>query len=105
MEGDSHFIEYLAQQKNNLTEAINQSKKTLPPSDETQYTKLMQKNQALITLNQANSSSLASFLINQQTIQSDFSEKIKQLHHDKQETGKGFGDKRKPPVKRTGRSK
>lgn len=79
MGGDSHFIEYLAQQKNNLTQVINQSQKTLSPVNETQYAQFVHENQALITLNQANSSSLASFLINQQTIQSDFSEKIKQL--------------------------
>lgn len=79
MGGDSHFIEYLTQQKNNLTRAINQSKQTSLPIDEGQYKQRIKKNQALITLNQANSSSLASFLINQQTIQSDFSERIKQL--------------------------
>ena len=79
MGGDSHFIEYLSQQKNNLIEAINQSKKTVAPANETEYAELVHENQALITLNQANSSSLASFLINQQKIQSDFSEKIKQL--------------------------
>lgn len=77
--GNSHFIEYLAQQKNNLIQAINQSKKIRPPIDETQYNQLLQKNKALMTLNQANSSSFANLLTNQQKVQSDFSEKIKQL--------------------------
>ena len=76
---NSHFIEYLAQEKNNLIQAINQSKQALVPIDEAHYAELLKKNQALIALNQANSSSLASFLQNQQAIQSDFSEKIKQL--------------------------
>ena len=79
MGGGSHFIEYLSQQKSNLTQAINQSKKVVAPANETEYAKLVHENQALTTLNQANSSSLANFLISQQKIQSDFSEKIKQL--------------------------
>ena len=77
--GNNQFIEYLAQQQIDLTQAITQAEQITEPADENQYKQLNQENQAVMVLNQANISSLASFLQNQQAIQSDFSEKIKQL--------------------------
>ena len=81
MSGNNQFIEYLAQQKISLTQAINQSNTTVVPSDQAQYEKLSAENSALLALNQANSASLAGFLLNQKTIQADYSEKLKQLQY------------------------
>ncbi|WP_232220573.1 hypothetical protein [Legionella tunisiensis] len=59
------LIEYLVQEKINLTLAINNVKLTELPTSLADYEKLRQENERLIALNQAKLLSLESFLVNQ----------------------------------------
>lgn len=73
------LIEYLAQEKINLTLAINELKQFSPPIDQADYLKRVQQNEAMIALNRAKIASFESFLINQKKLQMDFGLRIKQL--------------------------
>ena len=73
----SEFVDYLAQEKINLTAAVHQSQSVLTPVNEAEYQKLLQNNQALLSLITAKIAGLESFLLNQQTIRMDDIKKIK----------------------------
>ena len=73
------LIEFLAQEKINLTLAISQLKQFSPPADQADFSKRIQQNEAMIALNRAKIASFESFLINQKKIQMDFGLRIKQL--------------------------
>jgi len=73
------LIEYLAQEKINLTLAINELKQQPAPANQAEYVKLLQQNDAQTALNIAKIASFESFLVNQKKIQIDFSLRIKQL--------------------------
>ena len=73
------LIEYLAQEKVNLTLAISEVKVFSPPANQAEYIKKLQENEAMIALNRAKIASFESFLINQKKLQMDFSLRIKQL--------------------------
>ncbi|MDP1603828.1 MAG: mechanosensitive ion channel [Legionella sp.] len=75
----SKLIEYLAQEKTNLTLAINDIKVLKPPVSQADYIKRLQQNDAMLALNRAKIASFESFLVNQKKIQLDFSLRIKQL--------------------------
>jgi potassium-dependent mechanosensitive channel len=75
----SKLIEYLAQEKINLTLAISDIKLLHPPTSQTEYFTRLQQNEAKTALNRAKIASFESFLINQKKIQVDFSLRIKQL--------------------------
>lgn len=85
IDNNNQFIEYLTQQKMELTKNISAALHSPTPIDDNHYLQLQKENQALITLNKANLASLESFLSNQQVIKSDFSERIKQLEHSDRE--------------------
>lgn len=73
------LIQYLAQEKLNLTLATSDIKRQSLPVSEADYARLWQENQAKIALIRAKISSFESFLINQKKLQLDFNLKIKQL--------------------------
>ncbi|QRN03865.1 mechanosensitive ion channel [Legionella sp. MW5194] len=79
-EGNSgQLIEYLAQEKNNLTLVLNESRLPSNPSNETEYKQLIEQNDALIALNKAKIASYENFLVNQTKLQDDFTQRLKQL--------------------------
>jgi potassium efflux system protein len=78
-DSSSKLIEYLAQEKVNLTLAINDMKQMSAPVDRADYVKLLEQNEARLALNRAKIASLEGFLVNQKKIQLDFSLRIKQL--------------------------
>lgn len=73
------LVEYLVQEKINLTLAINETQLSQQPTHETDYLKFVQENEAKRMLNQAKIASLESFLANQKKLQEDFTQKLKQL--------------------------
>lgn len=73
------LIEYLVQEKINLTLAINNIKLTESPASLADYEKLRQDNEKLMALNQAKLVSLESFLVNQKKLQQDFTQHLKRL--------------------------
>lgn len=73
------LIEYLAQEKNSLTLAINEIKQPVTPVNQADYQRLIEQNEARVALNNAKIASFESFLVNQKKIQVDFSLRIKQL--------------------------
>lgn len=73
------LIEYLVQEKTNLTQALNEIKLSSLPANKTEYYKLQQENKALMALNRAKIASLESFLTNQKKLQQDFSIHLKRL--------------------------
>lgn len=79
-EGNSgQLIEYLAQEKNNLTLVLNETRLPSTPSSEVEYKQLIQQNDALIALNKAKIASYENFLVNQTKLQDDFNQRLKQL--------------------------
>ncbi|MGQ3887463.1 mechanosensitive ion channel domain-containing protein [Legionella sp. CNM-1927-20] len=75
----SKLIEYLTQEKTNLTLLISEAKLFAQPATEEEYAKRIQQNEALIALNKAKITSLESFLITQKKLQADFGLRLKQL--------------------------
>ncbi|WP_083191044.1 mechanosensitive ion channel domain-containing protein [Legionella jamestowniensis] len=75
----SKLIEYLVQEKNKLTLAINEIKLLPLPVDQANYQKQLQENNAMMALNQAKITSLESFLTNQKQLQQDFTQRLKHL--------------------------
>ncbi|WP_347252272.1 mechanosensitive ion channel domain-containing protein [Legionella sp.] len=73
------LIEYLVQEKNNLTQALNETKLIAPPTNQAQYDKRMQENRAMLVLNRAKTTSLESFLVNQRKLQQDYTLRLKKL--------------------------
>ncbi|KTD64076.1 mechanosensitive ion channel domain-containing protein [Legionella spiritensis] len=76
---DSKLIEYLTQEKNTLTLVINQLKEPVLPANEAQYNNLVRQNEARMALNKAKIANFENFLVNQNKIQEDFSQRLKQL--------------------------
>lgn len=75
----SQLIEYLTQEKTNLTLAISDIKMLQAPTTIDEFQKGLQENNALIALNRAKIASLESFLVNQKKLQLDFTQRLKQL--------------------------
>ncbi|WP_131781630.1 mechanosensitive ion channel domain-containing protein [Legionella gresilensis] len=75
----SKLIEYLTQEKTNLSLVISEAKLFNSPTNEEDYSKRIQQNEALIALNKAKITSLESFLITQKKLQADFGLRLKQL--------------------------
>ncbi|CEK10723.1 hypothetical protein [Legionella hackeliae] len=75
----SKLIEYLVQEKNKLTLAINEIKLIPPPVDQASYQRQLQENNAMMALNQAKITSFESFLTNQKQLQQNFSQRLKNL--------------------------
>ncbi|MBA2710031.1 MAG: mechanosensitive ion channel [Tatlockia sp.] len=75
----SKLIEYLVQEKNNLTQALNETKSQTPPEKLEEYTKRLQENKAMLILNQAKIASFESFLLNQKKQQQDYFLHLKRL--------------------------
>lgn len=73
------LIEYLAQEKINLTLAINEAKLVASPTNQTEYIKRVQENEAMTALNHAKIASLENFLVNQKKLQQDFTERLKRI--------------------------
>lgn len=78
-EGGRQLLEYLTQEKVNLTLAISEAKIMTPPASVEENQKLIQENDATLALNKAKIASLESFLINQQKLQTDYTLRLKQL--------------------------
>lgn len=78
-ENSGKLIDYLAQEKINLTYAMSQAKKISPPNDRAEYIKNKQQNDALMALNRAKIANFEGFLNNQKKMQSDFNNRLKQL--------------------------
>jgi potassium-dependent mechanosensitive channel len=73
------LIEYLVQEKNTLTQVLNETKLMTPPTNEVEYNKRLQDNKTMALLNRAKIASLESFLVNQKKIQQDFTQRLKYL--------------------------
>ena len=74
------LIEYLAQEKTNLTIIVNESRRPSDqPSDQRQLKQRIQQNKAMLTLMQAKIASLDSFLINQRKQQQNLTNRLKKL--------------------------
>lgn len=73
------LIEYLAQEKINLSLALNEAKLTPLPSNQIAYTKSRQENEVMIALNQAKIINLENFLANQKRLQQELLQKLKNL--------------------------
>lgn len=78
-DSSSKLIEYLVQEKNKFTLAINEIKLISPPVDQASYQKQLQENNAMMALNQAKITSLESFLTNQKQLQQDLTQRLKHL--------------------------
>ncbi|WP_242604590.1 mechanosensitive ion channel domain-containing protein [Legionella fairfieldensis] len=77
--GANKLIEYLVQEKNNLTQVLNESKLLPPPESQAEYTKRLHENQAMIVLNQGKITSFENFLATQKKLQDDFTQRLKRL--------------------------
>ncbi|MFA5960286.1 MAG: mechanosensitive ion channel domain-containing protein [Tatlockia sp.] len=75
----NRLIEYLVQEKNTLTQALNEAKYQTGPKNQTDYAAQVKANKALSALNEAKITSFENFLINQKKIQQDFSLRLKRL--------------------------
>lgn len=75
----NQLIEYLAQEKSNFTQVIDEAKTTQIPTNLAEYQSQVQENTATLALNRAKITSLESFLANQKKLQADFSQRLKQL--------------------------
>lgn len=75
----NQLIEYLVQEKINLTLAINEAKIVGKPINHPDYEKQKKENSAILALNAAKIANLESFLINQRKIQVDFTDHLKKL--------------------------
>ncbi|WP_419421098.1 mechanosensitive ion channel domain-containing protein [Legionella sp. D16C41] len=75
----SKLIEYLTQEKTNLTLSINEAKLFSSPATEEEYLKRVQQNEAFMALNKAKITNLESFQITQKKLQADFGSRLKQL--------------------------
>ncbi len=75
----SKLIDYLFQEKNNLTLAINETKSSILPSSLLEYLKQSEQNTALRALNTAKMVNLESFLVTQKKIQQDYLQRLKYL--------------------------
>ncbi|MBA3537766.1 MAG: mechanosensitive ion channel [Tatlockia sp.] len=73
------LIEYLVQEKNNLTQALNETKSKPAPETLEEYTKRLQENRSMLVLNQAKIASFESFLVNQKKQQQDYILHLKRL--------------------------
>lgn len=73
------LIEYLVQEKNNLTQSLNEAKVLRPPSNQDEYDKRLQENKAMTALNRAKITSFDNFLVNQKKLQQDFNQRLKHL--------------------------
>ncbi|MFC3907539.1 mechanosensitive ion channel domain-containing protein [Legionella dresdenensis] len=73
------LLEYLTQEKSNLTLAISEMNIDQAPVDQADYHKKLQQNDAMLALNRAKIASFESFLVNQKKVQQDYSQKLKRL--------------------------
>lgn len=73
------LIEYLVQEKNNLTQALNETKSQTAPETQEEYAKRLQENKAMLVLNQAKIASFENFLVNQKKQQQDYILHLKRL--------------------------
>ncbi len=79
VESTPKLIEYLSQEKMNLSHFIEDAKNLRSPSNQTEYFQYLHKNDSLLALNGAKISSLENFLANQIKVQNDFNQRVKQL--------------------------
>jgi potassium efflux system protein len=77
--GANKLIEYLVQEKNSLTQSLNETKLFASPANQEEYNKRVQENKTMLVLNRAKIASLESFLVNQKKLQQDFTLKLKRL--------------------------
>ncbi|KTC92875.1 MULTISPECIES: mechanosensitive ion channel domain-containing protein [Legionella] len=77
--GVNKLIEYLVQEKNSLTQSLNETKLFASPANQEEYNKRLQENRAMLVLNRAKIASLESFLVNQKKLQQDFTLRLKRL--------------------------
>ncbi|KTD36301.1 potassium efflux system KefA [Legionella nautarum] len=77
--GAGKLIEYLVQEKNSLTQSLNETKLFAAPANQEEYNKRLQENKTMLVLNRAKIASLESFLVNQKKLQQDFTLKLKRL--------------------------
>lgn len=75
----TQLIDYLLEEKNHLTQAVKEAENTRDPSSEAMYYQEVEKNNALMALNKAKLANFLGFLANQEKLQSDFSQRLKQL--------------------------
>lgn len=75
----SQLIVYLTQEKERLIVAINEAKQEVTPASHKQYQQLLKQNDALLALNKARVANFNSFMVNQNKLQDDFSQRLKQL--------------------------
>ncbi|HRD70044.1 MAG TPA: mechanosensitive ion channel [Legionella sp.] len=73
------LIEYLAQEKTNLTIAINNEKQFIPPKDEQQYNAKTAQVTAMLMMTTAKIDSFKGFLDNQNKQQIDLTQRLKHL--------------------------
>lgn len=75
----NQLIEYLVQEKNNLSLSINEAKVPQAPINLNDYERRSKENDALIALNNAKIVNLENFLSNQRKLQLDYSNRLKHL--------------------------
>lgn len=78
-ESTATLIEYLAQEKTNLTIAVNDAKQHISPKDEQQYQLRMQQISTMLSMTSAKIESLEGFLDNQNKQQIDLNLRLKHL--------------------------
>lgn len=78
-ENTNQLIEYLIQEKINLTLAINDAKQVIPPNNSVEYRKRVQENKALLSLLNVKLANLESLSIQQKKLQKDYTIRIKKL--------------------------
>lgn len=75
----NQLTEYLVQEKNKLSQSIQDAKQFVTPQNMVQYQQQLQENNDLLALSRAKIASLESFLVNQKKLQIDFGQRLKQL--------------------------
>ncbi len=78
-ESTSKLIEYLVQEKNNLTQALNEAKLPTLPNNQEEYVKHAQENSARLVLNRAKIASLENFYASQKKLHQDYTLRLKRL--------------------------
>jgi potassium efflux system protein len=78
-EGSAKLIEYLAQEKTNLTVANNELNQFFPPADATEVAARLKQNETLLAVNEAKMANLNSFLNNQRKQQQILAQQLEKL--------------------------
>lgn len=78
-EGSSKLLEYLLQEKNNLTITINEARQLTPPQSQAQLNQIKKENEAMLALTRAKLEYLQGFLANQTIQKEQLAQRLKKV--------------------------